>query len=114
MTTQNRQNDSYGSDVIPSVPAETPIAAETGLTVNGPHDGRRDWFQIVLYTMAAVAAAGLAVALLGVYVLDSLAVMVVGTLMVSGSAVVWVAGALFVIGSWLVRRSPRRSDDLPR
>ena len=107
----NRQDDSNGASVTPSVHIDHPITAHSGMGGNEPHAHRRDWFQVALYVIAAIAAAGLGVALLGVYVLDNPVIMVVGALMVSGSAAIWIVGAWFVIGAWLIRRFWRRSGE---
>ncbi len=110
----NRQDDSNGASLTPSVHIDHPIAAHSSMGGNEPHANRRDWFQVALYIIAAVAAVGLGIALLGVYLLDNPVVMLVGALMVSGSAVTWIIGAWFVIGAWLMRRFRRHSDEMPQ
>ena len=114
MTTQGRQYDEYRSGAITPAHIESSVADETVPDVPEPQNNGRDWFQMALYVIASVAAIGLGIALLGVYVLDNPLIVVVGALMVSGSAVIWIVGAWFVIGAWLMRRSRRRLGEPPQ
>ena len=114
MTTQGRQYDEYRSRAVTPAHIESSVAGEIVPGVPEPKNNERDWFQMALYVIAVVAVMGLGIALLGVYALDNPLIMLVGALMVSGSAVIWIVGAWFVIGAWLMRRYRRRPGEPPQ
>ena len=114
MTTQNRHDDVGNSNTMPYNEVENQIEPGTTLGEDRPLRHKRDWLQFGLYTIAAIAAVGLLVTVVGVYVLDNPIVMVVGALMVSGAAVAWIVGGMAVIAAWLVPRFWRRFGDAPQ